>query len=1018
VKLTRFVLARNRLSWLFFALILLLGLTVYDNFPSREEPAIRIPRATVLTWFPGLPPEQVENLITRKLEEKFREIGEIKRVVSYSQPGLSIVEVHVHEHIPDFDPVWQKLRRKAEDVRTTLPEGVQGPFVNDEYADASIVTLALSGEDWSMAELRERARAIRDQLHAVQGVRRVSLYGIQEQRVYLEIDSSVLDADSFSVGEAVRSIRDQNRILPAGEIVTGRRMISVETSGKLESTRDLHDVVVRSRDGEYLLALEDFMEIRADYVSPPTELVYYNGSPAIMISASMQKGGNVKAMGPLLRAFVVDSKKQLPVGMRLEIASMQPDVVDEAISMVSMSLYQTLAVVLVVVMLALGLREGLIVGVTVPLTILAALIIMYFVGVELQFVSLASLIISLGMLVDNAIVIAEDMTLRVNRGDSGHSAAIASCKELALPLLTSTVTTVLAFLPILTVNNTSGEFSRSLAQVVGITLLCSWFMSMTFVPLLASLLLRPKAERRSFFLSAIYRRTLDMVLRRPIVALLVMFALVGGFQGLMKYVPTEMFPDSSRPEVLVYVDLPAGYNVYETENAVQMLNDWLLDKSINPSVEDVAAYIGTGGPRISLSVVPNNPAAHRAFMTVSVTDSKQAKGLLASIRQFAAKEISQASVRTELISRGVVPAGVVELRFSGPDADELYDIARQAEQALASIPDTLHVRNDWENRTRRFRIDIDQARAYRAGVSYQGIADSLNAEFSGTQISVLRQGDTLIPILSRSPRERAVAGDGFQLESIKVLVGDGSSGEYITLDQVANIEEVVQFGNILRRDMAKTVTVSGKHLSWDSARLQGEWDAAIAHIYSELPPGYRIELGGEQENYQQSTGPMLIAVPLFIGLMLCVVVAQFNSVRRTAIVFLTIPMAISGGVLGLFLSDAPLDFIGMLGFLSLAGIVINHAIVLIDKTDSLVGSGSLVEQAVKEAAIHRLRPICITSLTTILGLVPLLLLQDKLFHSMAIIIMSGLAVGTLFTVFAIPVMYKLLLRGAVESAPI
>jgi multidrug efflux pump len=545
---------------------------------------------------------------------------------------------------------------------------------------------------------------------------------------------------------------------------------------------------------------------------------------------------------------------------------------------------------------------------------------------------------------------------------------------------------------------------------VGITLLCSWFVSVTFVPLLASRLLHKVHQDRKLPASGFYRLLLTKVIKRPGRSLVFILLLVLGLQSLMKYVTTEMFPPSSRPEVLVYIDLPAGYNVDQTNKAVHQISDWLLDDAKNPDVKDVIAYIGTGGPRFSLAVVPNWPAPHRAFMIVKAADTAHAKSLLQDIRRFAAEHVSQASVRTEPITRGVVPPGVVELRFSGPDADELYQIARRAEAALAAIPDTLHVRNDWENRTRRLRIVIDQARTYRAGVSFQAVADALNAEFSGRKISQLRQSDILVPIYIRSPEKGPGASGSLDLWSLKIPVGDGSGGGYVTLDQVATIEEVVQFGNILRRDLAKTITVSGKHLHWDSAELQRNWDESIEDIYRNLPPGYAIELGGELENYSQSTGPMVLSVPLFIGLILCVVIAQFNSIRRTLMVFLTIPMAISGGVLGLFIFNANLDFIGMLGFLSLAGIVVNHAIVLIDKADKLVLSGLTVEHAAMEAGMNRLRPIVITSATTVLGLVPLLLIEDSLFQAMTIVIMSGLTVGTLFTVVAVPAMYRFLLR--------
>lgn len=1008
MKLTRLILDRDRLGILFFSLIVLLGTMVYQDFPSREEPAIRIPRATVITWFPGMVPEQVEQLISRRIEEKIREIGEVKHVLSYSRLGLSIVEVRLHEHVPDFGPVWQRVRHKVDEVRSLLPSGVQGPYVNDEYADVSIVTLALTGPDWTLAELEHEARRIRDELYGIDGIRRVRQFGVAERRVYLEMDPSTVEAGAFNIGTAIEGIRDRNTLWPAGELRSERRSVSVVTGGELAQADDLGELTVATEGGD-VLPLTDYVDVTAGYVDPPLEAVYYNSKRAIMISGSLQPNSNVQAMGPVLRGFVQEARRSLPVGMVLEIAHLQPDAVDQAVGVVTTSLYQTLVIVLCVVVLALGVREGLILGVTVPVTMLASLIIIYWMGVELQFVSLASLVISLGMLVDNGIVITEEIHRRVRAGSSATAAAIASAEALWKPLLTSTLTTVLAFMPILLLNTTSGEFNRSLAQVVGVTLMCSWLVSLTFIPLIcARLISRGHGEVASGF-DKHGSWLVRLAVGRPLPVLGAIVLVVCGFFSLFRYVPVEMFPVSSRPEVLVYVDLPAGYNVHQTGAAVADISRWLHDPKANPHVEAVSSYIGTGGPRFSLSIVPNQPAANRAFMIVRASDSHAARELIGSIREHAAARVSQAHVRTELISRGVVPPGVVELRFSGSEAGQLLGIGKQAEHILAGIPDTLHVRTDWENKARSLRINIDPGRLHRAGASYQSVADALRSQFSGEQVTRLRTGDLLVPVVVRSSGARGEEGTRVDLGSIKIPVGTGSRGEYTTLDQVADIVEDTQFGVIVRRDMRKAITVSGKHLYWDSATLQAEWDMRLKDLIESLPPGYRVDLGGELESYSNSADHMAIAVPLFLGLILCIVTAQFNSVRRTFIVFVSIPLAMSGGVIGLLVADAKLDFIGMLGFLSLAGIVVNHAIVLIDKADALISTGETVLDAMTSAAVSRFRPIVITSTTTILGLIPLLMMEDKLFHAMTIVIMSGLTIGTLFTVLAVPAMYVVLL---------
>jgi len=1005
MNITRIALDNSRMTWVALAMVICLGLIVYADFPSREDPVVRISRAVISTQFPGLPPEQVESLISKKIEEKLRELGDVEHITSTSLTGQSIVSVQAYQSQPDFDKVWDKVRRKLEDVKPLLPQGTQGPFLNDDYGDVAIVTAALTGDGWSMAELRERARAIRDRLYTVEGIRRVTLYGVPEEKVYLEAPAAMVEAQGISLSRIVQAVQDQNHILPAGQVMTERRYISVETSGKLNSVRDLEQVQVAAEKGQGVLPLKDYLSVRSSYGEPPRELAFFNGREAIVIAASMQQGRNILELGPRLKQFLQQTATELPVGMQLQLATFQPEVVDEAISSVKGSLYQTLFIVLGVVVLALGVSEGLIVGLTVPLTILLTLLVMFVLEIDLQFISLASLIIALGMLVDNGIVVAENIHLRLHRGEERYQAALSACKELALPLLTSTLTTVLAFAPILMANSASGEYTRSLAQVVSISLLASWLISLTIVPLMAMRFIRVKSHDKPFFLLAPYRRLLGWLLVKPKSFLLGIAAVFIGALLVTPLIPVEMFAVSSRSEVLVYLDMPSGYNVHQTRDTSQRLSRWLMDKEQNPDVEYVSAYIGTGGPRFFLSISPNDPAPHRAFMIVNTRSAEAAAELVKEIRHYVGRELPEAFVRTELIARGTVPPGVVQLRFSGPDSDKLYAMAREAERALAAIPGAIHVHNNWENRTKRYRITVDEARARRAGVTYEAISRSLQSVFGGTEITEIRRGETLIPVIFK-PRESMSAAH--LLDRVKVYL-PGENNEYIRLSQVADIEEVSQFGSIVRRDLEKTVTVEGKHLSWKAPQLQAAWDAAIKPLYEQLPPVYRIEVGGELEGFEDSAGTLFLTLPLFFGLILCTLVAQFNSFRKTAIVGLTVPLAFSGGLYGLLLTGANFDFIGTLGFLSLAGIIINNAIVMIDKIRMELLAGYDNATAIMRASTDRLRPIMITTLTTILGLIPLMMMEETLFYSMASVIIFGLAIGTVMTLGAVPALCMLFL---------
>lgn len=1004
--ITKLALNNNRMTWVFIALVISIGMMIYSNFPSREDPLIRINKAMIVAKFPGLAADKVEQLITIKIEEKLREITEIEFVNSTSKSGQAILTTTLFAGVKDYDKIWDKIRRKLNELKSVLPQGTIGPYINDDFGDVAIITAALTGPNWEMRELRQQARKIRDSLYTVDGVRRVSLYGVLKETAQLNTLHKLSESSSINLSQSVQSIQDQNRIVGAGTVQTPYRSINIGTSGKLSQLADLANVQMLASNGG-ILPLQDYFDITTNYYTPAAQLAYFNNQPAIVIAASMQKGRNILEIGPRIKAVLFDISAALPHGMELSLATFQPDVVDNAISNVKNSLYQTLIIVLVIVVLALGLSEGLIVGASVPLTILATLIVMHFLSIDLQFISLASLIIALGMLVDNAIVITESIHLKLAAGVARMQAALNSCKELALPLLTSTLTTVLAFAPILVANTTSGEFTRSLAQVVSISLLISWLLSLTVVPLLAVRFIKLKKHHKPFILIPVYKRLLHTILLRPRTAVALAVALFSCSLVIKSFVPTEMFSVSARSEVLVYIDLPAGFNLKQTQKATEKLTAWLDDKTQNPQVKYTAAYIGNGGPRFFLSIIPNDPAPNKAFIIVDAGNAEAAKSLLLPIRQFAAQQLSHANVRTELIARGTVPPGVVQLRFVGPDHGTLFSISQQAQRALSQIEGTIHVRNNWENKIKRFEVEINQAQARRLGVSYSAISQSLKATFTGSQVTEIRRGDTLIPVLVKSSINQ---NQGVNiLDQVKVVSSLPHIG-YVSLAQVASLKLASEFGSIVRRNMEKTVTVEGKHLVHKAPQLQALWDNRIQHITDNLPAGYRVELGGELEGFSKSAGTLFVTLPLFLGLILMILLGQFNSFKKMFIVTVTIPLAFSGGFIGLFVTGANFDFIAMLGFISLAGIIINNAIVLIDKIgeEQQVGLGNI--QAITNACLNRLRPVIITTVTTIVALIPLMLMQESMFYAMASVITFGLGIGTVMTLGILPALYVWLIK--------
>jgi multidrug efflux pump subunit AcrB len=1015
MNLTRPALSHSRVTWLSLVFLLCAGLLVYPNLPSREDPVVNAPIAVVTALLPGMPPERMEHLVASRLEEKIRELSEVKRLTTLVQMGRVDIDVHLHDRYRDVQPVWEKVRRRVEAAKLQMPQGVQGPFVNDEFVDVSIITLALTGKDWTPAELREQARYIRNRLYAVDGIRKVDLYGERQQRLVLESRSLQSEENTVDMQAAAKAIQDQNSLLPAGQLVSGQRSLPIEVDGKLMSREDVDQIRLPSTDGRNVVPLGDLYRINDDYADPPSQLVKFNGEPAIIISASMHSHLNILELEPRLKQFISEAQQSLPLGMSLQLSTFQPETVNKAITGVKGSLYTTLFVVLLVVVLALGITEGLIVGLAVPLTMLATLLAMYILDIDLQFISLTALMVSLGMLVDNSIVVIEEVKLRIQDGKSPRKAAILAGKNLTVPLLTSTLTTVLVFIPLLLPKTPAADYNRSLSQVVTLALTISWLVALTIVPLVATRVMgRAKVASNSWETRVlpVFEQMLNYLLRRRVATLVCLLGVFLALGAGLRYVQSEMFPLSARSEVLVNLELPAGHTIEATDNAAAQLSNWLRSGPTADLVETVTSYVGTGGPRFFLALHPGKPMAHHAYLVVKAVDAKATIVLQEDIREFVRTQLPQARVRANRVARGTVPPGVVQMRFSGPDASRLFTIAGQAEDHLAAIDGTLDVFSDWENPVNRLRITIDRARATQAGVTYQDISNALQSILSGYEITHLQIQDTLIPIVLRGPAEERQFDR--LLDSVKVY--SSSSKRYVTLGQVAEIEEVAQFCCIARRDMERTITISGKHMSWESARLQQAWEDRMATLLKNLPPGYAVEVGGELESFTENTGPMLTWFPPFLMLMLVVLLIQFRSYRKVSIILLTIPLSMFGAGLGLLVTGSKLDFIGGLGFIALMGLIVNHGIVLLDRVTLEGAQGHGPFEALVKATLNRLRPILITSLTTILGLTPLLFMEETLFSSFAIVMIWGLGGGTLLTLFLVPVLYSLAFRIPVPAA--
>lgn len=1017
MNLAKLALDNSRITVSAILLIVMIGITTYLSYPSAEDPTIIIRQAAVTASFPGMSAERVEELITKPIETAMREIAEIKEIKSTSKAGSTKISLTIHDRETDLAPIFQKIRNKASDVKGSLPEGTQGPNVYDEEGLTAVATIALWADGFSLAEMRDVARDIRDTLYTLDGIKRAEILGQQDERIYLDINPSTFAGLNISPQDVFGALELQNIIAPAGQIKAGDRSVLIEPSGNLESVDELRDVVFRIPNSDQILRLDEIVTIHREFVDPPQNPVFFNNKPALILSVSTIEGTNNVEFGERLTALLDNIQQDLPIGYVLDYATFQPELIDAAVQSAVSNVYQTLAIVLAVVMIFLGARTGLIVGFFVPLTMLLGIIIMRVYGVELQRMSIAATIIALGMLVDNGIVVAEDIRVRLERGVDRFKAAAESGSTLMIPLLTSSLTTIFAFLPMLLTEGSAGEYVKSLAQVVAILLLGSWFLSMTVTPAMCAWFIKvdakpdgPSEPKYDGPMYQIYRRVLGVFLTWRLTSIAVLIAVLFGSIQLLGFVKTEFFPLGDRSQFLVYLDFEAGTDVRATQTELRKVTEWLADEDTNPEIASHVAYVGSGGPRFFLALSPVDPDPHRAFILVNTKSVDDVRPLINRVNTFLDDNIPGAKSDAKQMWFGSSEPGMVKVELIGPDGEVLSDAANRIMDAMYAIPGTVGIKQDWENKILKLVVDVDQTRARRAGVTSKDVASALEATFSGLEISDYREGDKTIPIVVRGDDNARFSLSGLQ----RVQVYVAATGDFVALEQVAEVRGDWVFGRIKRLDQARTLTIEGRHPDVPAPVILQSIMPTLEAL--DLPTGHRWEIGGEIKDQADANGNLFGLLPIALAGIIVLLIGQFNSFRKGSIIIATIPLILIGGTLGLIVMNAPYGFMVLLGFFSLAGILINNGIVLIDRIEIEEKAGRDRLDAVIAACLARLRPILMTTLTTVLGLVPLILFGGALFYGMASVIAFGLVVATVFTLGFVPALYTLLFGISTKTA--
>ena len=1019
MNVTRAAIERNRVTTALLILLLVSGGFTYMTMPRAEDPGFVVRTAVVITFFPGASPERVELLVTDKIEKVVQEIPELDYVTSQSTTGTSIVWAEIQPSYKEMRPIWDDLRRKVERAAPDLPEGIIGPVVNDEFGDVFGTIIAITGddEDYSYAELKDVADDVRDELLSIGEVAKVEIYGAQEERVFVEYNNARLAEVGISPFQLQAILESRNIIIPGGAITTSAERIALEPSGNFESVDDLRSSVIHLPGSNDVIAPQDIATVRRGYVDPPQTMTRASGLPALALAISLREGGNIISLGEQFMPVFERVKASYPIGIEFDLVAYQPDVVDRKINEFVQNLLQAIGVIILVMLITLGIRTGLVVSTLIPMTILTSLLIMPVFGVGLHQMSLAALIIALGIMVDNAIVMSESIMVRLAKGRNRLEAVVESATELRIPLLTASLTTAAAFLPMYLAESTAGEYVGSIFIVITITLLSSWVLSLTMIPMFSFLFLKvKKAESADRYESGVYRRyrgLLVAVLKHRTLSLAGTVGLFAVAMFMFRFVPNIFFPPSDRLMVQGEIKLPVGTPIEQTERVAieveHFIQDSLIATEDRPGgVTNWATFVGEGAPRYMLPYNRELASPEYAFMMINVNGLSAIPTTILRLEQFTQRTLPDAITKFAAPPLGPPVNSPIEVRISGRDTDVLFGLVDQVKAQLASVGGTRNITDDWGQRTKKLLVNVNEPRARRAGVSSRDVAVSLQTAFSGFPTTQYREEDKIIPVTLRSVE--ADRNDLGKIESLNVYAQ--ATGQTVPLKQVADVEVVWQPSKIRRRDRFRTVAVlADVERGVTAAEVNAQLVPWLEEESAEWALGYRYEIGGEAEEARTSQASINVKMPIMMLIIVLLLVAQFNSFRRPLIILLTIPLGLIGVVFGLLVTGSYFGFMTLLGVFALAGIVINNAIVLIDRIRIEIDEHGLdPARAVIEAAQRRLRPILLTTATTAAGLLPLWYGGGPMWKPMAIAIIFGLLFATVLTLGFVPLLYSLFFR--------
>jgi multidrug efflux pump subunit AcrB len=1035
-NLSKWALDHAPLTRYLMVVLMVLGAFAYFQLGQDEDPPFTFRAMVVRTYWPGATAQQVAEQVTDKLERTLQEAPYADKIRSYSKPGESqiIFQIKDSSEASEVANVWYTVRKKIGDMRATLPPGVQGPFFNDEFGDVYGVIYALESEGFSYAELKTMADDVRQQLLRVPDVAKVEQFGVQDEKVYIEVSQKRLAQLGLDFNVVLQQLGSQNAVESAGAIQSPLDVVQVRVGGQFTSVEQLREMPIRGSSGSQL-RLGDIAEIRRGYVDPPAVKVRHQGKEVIALGVSMAKGGDIIALGEALRATAVQIDRQLPAGVKLAQVQDQPVAVANSVNEFVGVLIEAVAIVLAVSIIALGLhkggrfgwyidmRPGLVVAITIPLVLAVTFLAMDYFGIGLHKISLGSLIIALGLLVDDAIIAVEMMVRKMEEGYDKVRAATFAYDITAKPMLTGTLITAAGFLPIGLAKSVTGEYTFAIFAVTVIALVLSWIVSVYFVPYLGTLLLKvkphdPDAPPHELFDTPFYnrfRRAVDWCVQHrwlTIGATVLIFAL--GIVGMGR-VQQQFFPDSSRPEILVDIWFPEGTSFAANEEVAKRVEQRMMKEE---GVKTVSTWVGSGVPRFYLPLDQVFPQSNVSQFIVLASDLKVRERLRMSLPTMLAQEFPEVRGRVKLLPNGPPVAYPVQFRVIGNDPAELRARADEVKTVLQANANMRGVNDNWNESVKVIRLEIDQAKARALGVTSQAIAQASRVMFSGTTVGQYRENDLLIDIVLRQAADERQA-----ISDIGNAYLPTSSGRSIPLTQIARPVFTWEPGVMWRENRNYAITVQGdvveglqgatvtEQLLPELRRIEAGWHAA-GH------GSYRIEVAGAVEESSKGSDSIVVGVPIMLFLVFTLLMLQLHSFSRSLLVFITGPMGIAGVAGALLLLNRPFGFVALLGVIALMGMIQRNAVILIDQIEHDRAAGVPAWNAIVESAVRRLRPIVLTAAAAVLAMIPLS--RSVFWGPMAVAIMGGLIVGTVLTLLTLPAMYAAAFRvkRAPEQAPI